>query len=96
MEMISVDYRNLRDKTKQMAKLCTQLADEICALSRFVQDLDIFWDGDVSDGYKLGISKDLVKMGEILHGVSSLVKTMRPVLDIYMKNEKEVKRRLEI
>lgn len=96
MEMISVDYRSFRDGTKRMAKLCTQLADEICAISRYVQELDIFWDGDVSDGYKLRISKDLVEMGEILHRISSLVKTMRPVLDVYMENEKEVKRRLEI
>ena len=51
---------------------------------------------DVSDGYKLRISKDLVEMGEILHRISSLTKTMRPVLDVYMENEKEVKRRLEI
>ena len=96
METICVEYRSLKDKIKQMAKLCTQLADEICALSRFVQELDIFWDGDVSDGYKLRISKDLVKMGEILHNISSLTKILRPVMDVYMENEKEVKRRLEI
>ncbi|MBO4266367.1 MAG: hypothetical protein J5910_04180 [Lachnospiraceae bacterium] len=96
MEMISVDYRSLKDKTKHMAKLCTQLADEICAISRYVQELDIFWDGDVSDGYMIRISKDLVEMGKILHGISDLAKTMRPVLDVYMENEKEVKRRLEI
>ena len=96
MEMMNVDYRNLREGIKQLAKLCTRLSDEICGISRYVQELDIFWDGDVSDGYKLAISRDLVVMGNILGSISSLTKTLRPVLDVYMENEKEVKRRLEI
>ncbi len=96
MEMMSVEYGRLRDGIKQLAKLCTRLSDEICGISRYVQELDIFWDGDVSDGYKLAISRDLVVMGNILGGISSLVKTLRPVLDVYMENEKEVKRRLEM
>ena len=93
---MNVDYRGLREKTKRMAQICTELSAQICRISEYVQNLDIFWDGDANDAYKLKISEDLVTMGTDARRACNTVKIMRSVLDIYMRNEKEVKRRLKI
>ncbi len=91
MSGLAVDYCRLYKKAERLGSLYLDLKAEMDALADAAEGMDIFWDGDANAVFMRTLGEDLVEMGVIMMGIRNAVATCRKAMDIYMKNEKEVK-----
>ena len=92
MDNLGVDYVLLAEKIERLFGLSTKLCDEIGIVAGNAEDLDIFWDGDANSTFIAGFCDDVTEMGIIMMRIKQTVSTAGKVFDIYMKNEREIKR----
>ena len=89
---LRVDYTSLRDKLDRLCLIVTAINEEIAGIAEYTADLDIFWDGDANSAFIAGIGEDLLDIDAIMMRIRGTVRAAVKVLDIYQKNEKEIKR----
>lgn len=62
----------------------------IKTLSEYIDNLDIFWDGDASCAYKIKVYADIDAMTNILEEFTTLMKLCDTALCSYQETEKVV------
>ena len=92
MDEFVADYVKIDEKVGRMFEITARIGEEIGNISAYTADLDIFWDGDANSAFITKIGEDLLEAGVILMRVRALVKAASSALDLYQKNEKEIKR----
>ena len=66
------------------------LKDELKSLTDYVENLDIFWDGDANEAYKVRIYAQLYKMNETLNEFTEVCKETEGAIRAYQETEKVV------
>lgn len=92
MDSLGVDYVSLAEKIERLSGLMRQLSEEIGRIADISADLDIFWDGDANTAFIAGIGEDVTAIGIVMMRIRQTVNAVGKVFDIYMQNEKEVRR----
>lgn len=92
MEILNVDYIKLDASLDRLSQLSLSLSQEIGRIAEYTTNLDIFWDGDANSAYIAKIGEDLIEIDTIMMRIRSVVKTAVKALDLYQKNEKEIKK----
>ncbi len=95
MDHLEVEYASLNAKIKELAAIYSGITAEVADLAGYVENLDIFWDGEANAAYINRISADLTEIGVMMLSVRNVVKTARLALDLYISNEKAVKIKTE-
>lgn len=95
MAELSVDYVSLREKMQRLSQLVVRLDAEVAKIADLTANLDIFWDGDANSVFVAAIAEDLIDTEVIMMRIRKTVKLIGNAMDIYMENEKEVKRMIE-
>lgn len=92
MGILEIDYRLLRDKTVLLSELYMRLNDEIGKIAAYTENTDIFWNGEASEAYLAAAVKDITDIGLFLGRIEKTLGILRNMLEIYMKNERDVQR----
>lgn len=92
MGILEIDYRLLRDKTVLLSELYMKLNEEIGKVAEYTANTDIFWNGEANEAYMAAVVKDITDIGLFLGRIEKTLGILRNMLEIYIKNEREVQR----
>ena len=92
MTDIKADYALFREKILALSDMLIRLDREIGQIACYTEDLDIFWDGDANTAYISETGEDLVRMEAVVLCIRETVASARKAFDLYMRNEREVKK----
>ena len=92
MHELGVDYAVLSEKLDRLSGITVSISEEIGKIAQRVAQLDIFWDGDANSAYITKIGEDLLDADVIVMNIRNTVRAAVKTMDLYQKNEKEIKR----
>lgn len=90
MEGFSINYVIFQKRLHEVAAHLNSLGKEINSLTEYVENLDIFWDGDANNAYKIRVYSDIDKMNACIENTYELMKMCDEAVANYQETEKVV------
>lgn len=90
MDGFSINYALVRMRLKEVSRGINEVAGNLGKLTGYVENLDIFWDGDASEAFKNRVFSDIIKMQEVLERFTGLMKLCDEALLAYQDTEKVI------
>lgn len=90
MEVINVDYVKLLLEAKSMGNKCSEIDKNIQTIVEVMEDIDIFWDGDSNEHYKLRFQEDIAFMETVILAIRCVIKQLIEIIQSYQETEKIV------
>lgn len=91
MEGFSINYALIRVRLKKVSEGINMTVNKLEELSEYIKNLDIFWDGDASEAYKIRVYCDIEALMETVREFAKLMELCDEALIMYQDNEKVIK-----
>jgi len=95
MDLLDLNLTVFGEKVKELTGIYSKISICISNLDEYVENLDIFWDGDANSAYITRVSRDLTEAAAITIRLRSAIKCIKTAVELYAANEKEVNRIME-
>ena len=90
MEGFGINYVIFSKRLKEAGNRLFSLSQEISGLAEYVRNLDIFWNGDANNAYRIKVFGDIARMGECIEEVIELVTLCDEAVKAYQETEKVI------
>lgn len=90
MDGFSINYALVRVRLKRVSQGINEVTGNLENLTGYVENLDIFWDGDASEMFKKRVYSDIDQMKEVLERFTGLMKLCDEALLAYQDTEKVI------
>lgn len=90
MEGFSINYVLINMKLREIGDHINAFSEEIRKLTEYAENLDIFWDGDANDAYKIRLYGDIGWMMSTVSKVTELMEMCDKALTSYQETEKVI------
>lgn len=90
MDGFSINYMIISKRLKEVGEHINLLTKELSKLAVYVENLDIFWDGDANNAYKIRVFRDINRLSESMAEVVELMELCDSALKSYQDTEKVI------